>query len=138
MSSRRKYNTRQRESLISFFKNHPDEVFSARELIADNALNVGEATVYRLLAGLSREGILKKLPADNGGASRYRLSSSSPLKAFCLLKCVRCGETVSASCSVLGELERHIGDDHGFYMSPEKPIFYGVCGVCHEDKSRLK
>jgi len=64
MSSRRKYNTRQRESLISFFKNHPDEVFSARELIADNALNVGEATVYRLLAGLSREGILKKLPAD--------------------------------------------------------------------------
>ncbi len=136
MSARQKYNTRHRESLLDFFKNHADTVYSARELIENTELGIGEATVFRLLAGLSKEGFLRKIPAETGNASRYRYDGEKDSETRCLLKCTECGGTISASCGFLDELERHMGDDHDFYMNPEKTVIFGLCGNCHGHNRR--
>ena len=134
MPQRPKYHTRQRESFIRFFEAHPMDVYSAQELIANKALAISEATIYRLLRQLSKEGLLKKLPSLLDHAAHYRYNGPTGEETRCLLKCMTCGETTTASCDFMLDLERHMGDSHDFYMNQEKTVIYGVCGACRHRK----
>lgn len=135
---RGKYRTKQREEMTAFFRGHPDRAYSARELIDSGELDMGEATVYRVLAALSAEGVLKKVVPEEGKTTRYRLHEGERNEAKFLLKCTRCGGTMTACCDFVSELEHHMSDDHDFYVSPESTVFYGLCGECRHKTDHSK
>lgn len=87
------YKTKQREEILSFFRQHPGQHITAQELCT--ALNgVSKATVYRALDRLVQEGLLRRYtleggrqPATNSAAAtltaRSTTTSAAPSAAGC-------------------------------------------------------
>ena len=48
------------------------------------------------------------------------------------LKCSGCGRLIHVECGYLDELAQHVLEHHGFVISPEKTVLYGLCDKCRE------
>ena len=126
----KRYKTKQRSALLDFFASHSDKTFSASELIADPALGLGEATVYRQLSKLSEEGKLNKIISNASDGARYQYHPHESCNGHFHLRCTKCGELVCAECSFMENMEKHLGADHGFTVDPKKTVIYGICKEC--------
>jgi len=134
-TEKKEYRTRQHEQLLDFFDEHPHDSFSAREIIEEPSLDMGEATVYRLLSRMTRDGSLLRSAAEGGG-SRYTRNPQSACSGHLHLKCTRCSEVICADNSVLTGMSERLGDALGFSVDSERTTIYGLCGNCRvaEDK----
>ncbi|PWM47668.1 MAG: hypothetical protein DBX47_00255 [Clostridiales bacterium] len=124
------YNTKQRESIISFFEKNKNQSFTASQIIKNKLINVGNATVFRYLAALSDEGILRKTQSKDG--SEYRFAEDS-CKKHLHLQCLSCGQIDHMDCCFMDQMNNHIINDHHFKIDNTKTVIYGTC-----DKCRLK
>ncbi|MBE6903750.1 MAG: transcriptional repressor [Ruminococcaceae bacterium] len=128
--SMKMYNTKQKSLIIDFFKNSPDKCFSAKQIIQSNELEMGQATVYRMLSKLSEEGVLKKFISEYDGCANYRLNNCNNCDSHFHLKCLKCGEIIHTDCDIMGKVGTHLAKDHNFVMDNSKTIIYGVCKDC--------
>ncbi len=122
------YKTRQKEEVLRFFEEHPDECFSAKDIIDSPFVRVGEATVFRCLTRLTEEGLLRKYTGVGGAL--YQLSSSESCKGHFHLKCTGCGRVEHLDCSVIDDMSRHIAEEHSFSVDISRTVIYGLCAVC--------
>ena len=81
------YNTKQRAEILEFFKRNFDKSFSAGEIISSDEISAGEATVYRCLSLLSKEGLLRRFTENGAGGALYQYAGSECCRHF-HLKCV--------------------------------------------------
>lgn len=125
-----KYSTRQRTSLLEYLKANPDRCFTVREIIAESGLDMGEATVYRALAGFVGEGTVKKYIAGDGGGAIYQYVANDDCESHFHLKCLSCGRLFHTECEVIGEMVCHIEAEHGFRVDAVHTTIYGVCREC--------
>ncbi len=125
-----KYSTRQRAELLEFLKSNPDRCFSVREIISGGRLAMGEATVYRALAHFVDEGTVKKYVTGEGGGAIYQYVENSSCESHFHLKCLSCGRLFHTECSVIGDMVRHIEEEHGFHVDSVHTTIYGVCSDC--------
>ena len=130
MEQRIRYSTKQKNCILNFFKTHKNECFSAKYIIKKENFDIGEATVYRLLAKLAQEGALKRFIADKGGGATYQYNDVQKCARHFHLKCLSCGETICMDCSFMTGMEEHVGAQHGFFVDNTKTIIYGVCKGC--------
>ena len=65
----KKYDTRQRDYLISFLNEHPDQLLSVRQIAQELcAQQISLSAVYRNLSQLEAEGLIRTLEEPGEGA----------------------------------------------------------------------
>ena len=129
MQHKRCYDTKHRTELMAYFSSHRGECMTAREIIAGSGLEIGEATVYRLLSKLTAEGKLKRFIEDNSTGARYQFSEEA-CAAHYHLRCLDCGDTICVDMPEFAGLGDKLSEDFGFSMDNTKTVIYGVCRGC--------
>lgn len=130
------YNTKQGGMILSLLQKQPGKHFTADEIInelAKDGRSVGKATVYRHLDKLIKQGLVRKYIAEEGQSACFEfIDESGNCESHYHLKCSRCGRLLHVECSYLDEVAHHIFEHHGFVISPEKTVLYGMCDKCRE------
>lgn len=131
-----RYKTRQREAILTLLREHPKRCFSAKELreaLLARGEAAGEATVYRTLDLLCRDGALTRFGPDKGKSATYQYTTHSPKCEHHLhFKCRRCQVLYHLECGRLQALSEHLFDKHGFSVNQADTILYGICADCRE------
>ena len=136
MNTRSKYKTKQRESLIEYFKEAEGEHITAYDVCAyfkEQGVSMGQSTVYRQLESLVDEGVLGKYVIDANTPACFEyinpeLHSGSEPCFHC--KCERCGKLIHMHCDELKNIQEHLYKHHNFKINPMRTVFYGVCDEC--------
>lgn len=130
------YNTKQGSLILSLLQKQPGRHFTADDIISELAKGgrpVGKATVYRHLDKLIKQGLVRKYIAEEGQSACFEfIDKSGNCKSHYHLKCSGCGRLIHVECGYLDELARHVLEHHGFVISPEKTVLYGMCEKCRE------
>lgn len=130
------YNTKQGSLILSLLQKQPGRHFTADDIISELANDgrpVGKATVYRHLDKLIKQGLVRKYIAEEGQSACFEfIDKSGNCKSHYHLKCSGCGRLLHVECGYLDELARHVLEHHGFVISPEKTVLYGMCEKCRE------
>ncbi|MDR1939497.1 MAG: transcriptional repressor [Clostridiales bacterium] len=130
------YNTKQKESLLAFLKQHGGAHFTAEEIFIHFARlgePVGQTTVYRNLEKLVNDGLVIKYDLQgNGGACFQYIGIDDKRNGHYHLVCASCGEIAHLECGFIDKLAEHIRDDHGFDFDGQKTVFYGRCSDCQK------
>ena len=127
------YKTKQRDEILRFFMDHEDECFSAHEVY--EAVEAGEATVFRAIAALTESGQLKKFTTGvgRGEYATYQYNSCGEHADHIHLKCEKCGQLIHMDCSFMGEILNHFLTEHGFAVDCGKTVIYGLCETCRQE-----
>ena len=126
------YNTKQRASLLKIFEDNPEKCFSAKELIRNPEVSLGEATVYRTLSKFVEEGKLKKYISSDSDGAMYQYSGDNPhCGSHFHLKCVECGVLIHMDCHLMDSFKEHIKKEHFFTVDNAKTTLYGICDNCN-------
>lgn len=128
----KKYRTRQRDAILSVFRSNPSKCFSVKEL-TDSCSDVGVATVYRTLAYLENEGIVTRF--SGSGGDLFRLADVGDSHHMHIV-CRSCGDMLHSECNFIGEMERHLKDEHDFSLDTASTVIYGLCGRCQRGEMR--
>lgn len=134
-----KYQTEQKKQLISYMAAHKDEQYSAEQL--SKLLNIetladektpGKSTVYRLVADLAKEGVLRRFPKNEGRGWLYQYHHMTDCSGHLHLKCSGCGKLLHLECGMSDELLAHIENVHGFKVDNSATVLYGLCAACRK------
>ena len=129
--AQRIYRTKQRDSILAYFKAHPEACLSAKDIIESPEIAVGEATVFRCLARLTAEGQLKKY-VGAGGSALYQYNGREACNSHFHLKCLICGEILHLDCDMMQTVGAHIAKDHDFVVDVSRTVIYGFCRSCRD------
>ncbi len=136
MSTRSKYNTKQRELLLKYLKALPGEHVTAAdacEHLKKHGASIGLSTVYRQLESLVDDGIINKYIIDGNSPACFEYveaeSHKDPEHCF-HCKCEKCGQLIHLHCDELNEIQAHLYEDHRFKLNPMRTVFYGLCDQC--------
>ena len=95
------YKTAGRQRLLAYLSSHPDRHVTVDELASELAASaapgdkpIGKSTLYRQLAELCAEGIVRKYRADTQSAFVYQYLGTGDCGHHFHLKCVVCGQDV--------------------------------------------
>ena len=120
----RKYNTKQRHTILEVFKEHPSKCFSVKDL-TDVCPTVGLATVYRTLSVLESEGTIRRYTGTD--SDLFKLTDNSDIRHMHIV-CRACGDMFHSECSFIGEMEKHLKSEHDFSLDTASTVIYGLCG----------
>ncbi|MBE7051099.1 MAG: transcriptional repressor [Ruminococcaceae bacterium] len=126
------YKTRQRSSLLKFFEEHKDSCFTAKELIKNVDISLGEATIYRSLAKFEKDGTIRKFISPGSDGAFYQYSGENKeCSSHFHLKCTSCGTLIHMDCQLMNEIKTHISLEHNFTIDNAKTTLYGLCDRCN-------
>ncbi len=125
------YHTKQKDILLQVFIDNPHKCFSSREIIQNEEISLGEATIYRLLSQFVKEGLLRKFNGGKAG-SLYQYNKCGGHTHF-HMKCLECGELYHIDCPMLKDAQEHIAHDHNFIVDNTNTTFYGYCKECRKE-----
>ena len=124
----KKYLTKPRKMILDLFENNPETSFSAKEIIEDPEITVGEATVFRCLTHLTARGYLRKY--DSGEGALYQYNRKGECDRHFHLKCLTCGKIIHLDCELMETIGAHIREDHAFAIDVSRTVIYGHCESC--------
>lgn len=128
------YNTKQREILLDYFKNHAGVHVSAREAYAylkEQGLSIGQSTVYRRIEALVEEGFINKYIIDKNSSACFEYAGEHDMGNICFhCKCDICGKLIHLKCETLINISEHLLNEHSFTLNPKRTVLYGRCEEC--------
>lgn len=131
------YQTKQKTRILLYFEAHPDQHFTAAEVVQAMVANgepIGAATVYRQLDRLEQGGLLRRYVTDDRSSACWQYGGNEAKAGTCHahfhLKCTQCGVLIHLDCDHLAEITSHLQNHHGFIIAPERTTFYGICEQC--------
>lgn len=128
----KKYDTRQRDYLISFLNQHPDQLLSARQIAQELcAQQISLSAVYRNLSQLEAEGLIRKSVKAGSRESYYQYVGAEDCHSHLHLSCTRCGKTFHMDAERTAQLTRAMSELDGFDLDILKTVLYGICQNCH-------
>lgn len=130
MAEKSQYQTRQRLELVEYMRNHCDGWLCSRDIIDEPSLDIGEATVYRILNRLAEEGIIEKKSSENGRGALYRYCGTADCHGHIHLRCLVCDHTICLHSHELQQAEQVIGSELGFSVDESRSTLYGICSGC--------
>lgn len=128
------YHTKQKDAIIGCL-----EAFSSTHVTISQISNyfksrnnpIGLATIYRQLARLEKEGLVKKYIIDGSQAAYFEyMGNSNDLNANYHLKCEECGDFFHLNCNLIDSIKEHVLNEHIFLINTAKTVFYGKCSEC--------
>lgn len=126
--SEKRYLTKPRKMILSLFEDHPNASFSAKEIIENPEITVGEATVFRCLAHLTAQGFLKKY--DSAEGALYQFNPKGECDRHLHLKCLACGRIIHLDCELMQAVGEHLAEEHRFAVDISRTVIHGVCADC--------
>ncbi len=128
----KKYDTRQRDYLISFLNEHPDQLLSVRQIAQELcAQQISLSAVYRNLSQLEAEGLIRKSVKAGSRESYYQYVGAEDCHSHLHLSCTRCGKTFHMDAERTAQLTRAMSELDGFDLDILKTVLYGICQNCH-------
>ena len=98
-----------------------------RTLLAEQ-VDIGLATVYRVLTQFEQAGILMRSQFD-GGKAVFELNDGDHHDH---LICTTCGTVVEFTDTDIEKRQHKIAKDNGFALESHTMLLYGVCGKCRD------
>lgn len=130
------YATRQRKALLEYLRAHPDEILSARQIAqALEPEDVSLSAVYRNLAALESQGMLRRAPKDGGHEVYYRFTQSDACKQHLHLSCSQCGKTFHMDVPATDSLVEQVANAADFQVDRSNTVLYGVCSACKNEQN---
>ena len=100
-----------------------------RTLIAED-VDIGLATVYRVLTQFEQAGILVRSQFD-GGKAVFELNDGDHHDH---LICTHCNKVVEFSDEKIESRQYKVAEDHGFILESHTMMLYGTCPDCAAKK----
>lgn len=101
-------------------------------VISEQRLDVGLATVYRILNQLTEVGILTRNLFDSGKAV-YEIHRGEPHDH---LICLDCGCVEEFSDEVIETRQRSVASAKGYTLAERQLVLYGYCPKCRDQLGR--
>ena len=118
-----------RLKILDVFRKSGERHLSAedvyRALIAEK-VDIGLATVYRVLTQFEQAGILARSQFD-GGKAVFELNDGDHHDH---LICTHCGKVVEFSDSDIEKRQHRVARDNDFTLESHAMVLYGVCKAC--------
>lgn len=120
--------------VLELIRQSPGRHQSAEDIfrrLREQHLEVGLATVYRVLSQLESVGLLLRHDFD-GGRAVYELNEGSHHDH---LICVGCGRVDEFSNEKIEALQREVARAHGYELIDHRLALYGQCPACQAGDS---
>ena len=128
-----RYLTRQRKQLLKYLSEHTDEQMTARQIVdALTAESISISAVYRNLAALEEDGLLKRSVREGTREVFYQYIAAEECKDSLHLSCRICGKSIHLGKSETEQLLQSTLESTGFQIDKSETILYGVCADCRK------
>ena len=120
-----------RLKILDLFETHADLHLSAEDvyrILLENGIEIGVATIYRVLTQFEQAGILLRHHFETGKAV-YELNKGDHHDH---IVCVKCGNVSEFHNPEIEKLQEQIASEHGFRVVDHALYMYGVCGDCQK------
>lgn len=118
-----------RLKILELFEARPEQHMSAEDvyrLLLDEGVEIGVATIYRVLTQFEQANILLRHHFESGKAV-YELNRGDHHDH---LVCIKCGKVTEFCSDEIEKLQKKIADDNGYRIVDHALYMYGVCGEC--------
>ena len=124
------YQTEQRKLLTAFFRAHPSESFTAKEIFAQlSGTDISLSAIYRNLAAMAKNGTVCCSTRTDSHESAYRLAQQSCCDTI-HMSCIDCGEMFHMDRQVAELVQNSLAASNAFCLNKSKTILYGTCRRC--------
>jgi ferric uptake regulation protein len=120
-----------RLKILNLFETHPDEHMSAEDvyrILMGKNMDIGVATVYRVLTQFEEAGILTRHHFDSNKAV-YELNNGEQHDH---ILCIYCGEVKEFTSADLKTLQDRIAKENDYNVLDHSFYIYGVCTACQQ------
>lgn len=107
-----------------------DDVY--RLLLAEN-MDIGLATIYRVLTQFEQAGILLRRNFESGKAL-YEINGGEPHDH---LLCLSCGKVIEFNDDPIIKRQNEIATQHGFTIQERAMTLYGFCADCQTKRTKI-
>lgn len=124
-----------RLKILDIFRRSDDRHLSAEDVyraLISEEIDIGLATVYRVLTQFEQAGILSRSQFDSGKAI-FELNDGDHHDH---MVCTHCGKVVEFTNPEIEALQHKVADENGFKIESHAMVLYGVCNSCQKPKSR--
>lgn len=133
MNTGKKYNTKQKESILECIKENAEEYITIQKIydeLMKKGQKVGLTTIYRNLDKLEaeKEIVAINIEGYNGTCYKYLIDKKDNILFY--IKCEQCGNLIHIQCPELSGLYEHLEEEHHIQINPVKTMFYGRCESC--------
>lgn len=127
----KKYSTDQRELLLSFLREHPDQQISIEEIYEQLSVenDISLSTIYRNINKLVEEEAIRRFAMEGSRKFSYQYIGHANCSEQLHLKCNVCGQIYhidneSSKAILLAALNKN------FIIDKKKSMLYGLCMNC--------
>ncbi|KDN11778.1 MAG: ferric iron uptake transcriptional regulator [Snodgrassella sp.] len=118
-----------RLKILELFEAQPELHMSAEDVyrrLLDEGVEIGVATIYRVLTQFEQANILLRHHFETGKAV-YELNRGGHHDH---LVCIKCGKVTEFCSEEIEQLQKKIADDNGYRIVDHALYMYGVCSEC--------
>lgn len=124
-----------RLKILDLFERYEDAHLSAEDvyrILLDEGIEIGVATIYRVLTQFEQADILIRHHFETGKAV-YELNKGGHHDH---LVCVKCGLVTEFHNEEIEALQDKIAEDNGYRIVDHALYMYGVCSKCQKKEKR--
>ena len=130
--NRGNYQSRRVEAVENCFAKRPEACLAVEDvyrLLQEEQVQLGKTTVYRAIARLCEEGVLRRYASgEHDGAALYQYTPCA--HAHLHIRCLKCGKIGHLDCDEVESFTAHLQGEHGFRLDDGQSMLYGVCKEC--------
>jgi Fur family ferric uptake transcriptional regulator len=126
------YKTKQKKRVEEFFILNRSRDFAVAEAAAALQGEVGKSSVYRIIAELETEGLLRRFFRAEKDCFVYQYFDCADCREHLHLKCAECGKVIHLTEQETSEINRIIGSH--FAIINEQSTLFGLCSDCQKEE----
>ena len=127
------YNTKPKEYILNFLKNHKNKRFSIKEMydyIINEGYNINLTTIYRNVNSLEKEGSLLKHQGNDTSFATYQYVENKDCLAHFHFECIKCGRVSHLGAKETNDFLKLIKNKLYFTVEPQNTYIRGLCNNC--------
>ena len=127
------YNTKPKEYILSFLRNHKNKRFSIKEMydyIINEGYNINLTTIYRNVNSLEKEGSLLKHQGNDTSFATYQYVENKDCLAHFHFECIKCGRVSHLGAKETNDFLKLIKNKLYFTVEPQNTYIRGLCNNC--------
>jgi len=121
--------------VLDVFRKSEERHLSAEDVyraLIGEQVDIGLATVYRVLTQFEQAGLLSRSQFDTGKAV-FELNDGDHHDH---LVCTSCGSVLEFSDTEIERRQKSVAKEHGFLLESHAMVLYGTCKPCSERSTR--
>ena len=124
------YKTKRKEEVFKFFLQHKEESLSLKDVCLALAKDgEGESSVYRIVAALCKDGVIRKITDPKSRHCKYQFVGGGGCTNHLHLKCNSCGKLIHLDSEKSKALKQNVLSLGGFKLDGASFLF-GECLAC--------